>query len=224
MPLTLRLANVSVVVIATSNNPRLLNPDFLVRNHIVPADWEPADTFVTPPLAQVRYRNGVIIVLEETRLQVQARQPEALPWAQALPEVVCKFLAVLQHVEYHAVGFNFTFTTGDGPEGRAAEEAVISALMTDGAWRAAFGGISAVKIELQYKNRLPHITIKTGTNEIPAPEGPRVQGFGATANVHHPFAPEQNEQRANYIRQIRLQHDTVLEAIEQLPFIRGPVQ
>lgn len=224
MPLVLRLANASVVVIATSNNPRLLNPDFLVRNDIVPADWEAVDTLVTPPLAQVRYGNGVAIVLEERRLQVQASKPEELPWDQRLPDVVCRFLAVLEHVSYEAVGFNFAFTTDGGPEGSAAEEALIDAMMRNGAWCDAFGGISGINIELQYKNRLPRITIKTGANEIMTPEGPRVQGFGALANVHHPFGAEQIEERTSFICQLRAQHDAVLEAITQLPFIRGTVQ
>jgi hypothetical protein len=57
----LEIVNASVIVLSEGNNPRLLNPDFLERNRIVPAEWKVRDVVVTPPFAQVNGRNTNLV-------------------------------------------------------------------------------------------------------------------------------------------------------------------
>jgi hypothetical protein len=57
----LEIVNASVVVLPEGNNPRLLNPDFLERNRIVPTEWKIYDVVVTPPFAQVNGRNTNLV-------------------------------------------------------------------------------------------------------------------------------------------------------------------
>jgi len=58
--MTLSMLQASVVVTAESHNPTILHPHFLKTQGIVPPDFEPAESPVcTPPLAIVKYRNGL---------------------------------------------------------------------------------------------------------------------------------------------------------------------
>ena len=63
------LENVAVVILSDGNNPRILNPDFLDRNAIVPPNWKADNVLVTPPFAQVFYPEGVQIFIDENKLQ-----------------------------------------------------------------------------------------------------------------------------------------------------------
>jgi len=60
-----RIREFSVVIAAQNHNPTILNPDFLIRNEIVGADWKLAQAPVcVEPFAQVQYTNGVSVLSE----------------------------------------------------------------------------------------------------------------------------------------------------------------
>jgi hypothetical protein len=82
--LPVKIQNAAIVVLSASNNPRLLNGDFLKRHQIVPEEWVVTDTLVTPPVAQVTFENGLQVLVEENRLHFQANRPEDFPWAEEL--------------------------------------------------------------------------------------------------------------------------------------------
>ena len=84
---SLVLTKVSVVVRSQGNNPRILNPDFLTSNGIVPSGWKPVDVTVLQPLAWVRYTNGVQINLETENVQFTANAPSECDWAEDLPRM-----------------------------------------------------------------------------------------------------------------------------------------
>jgi hypothetical protein len=59
----------AIVVVAKNHNPTILNPDFLIRNAIVPEDWETSDNPVcTDPVAQVAFTSGVTITAEFNKI------------------------------------------------------------------------------------------------------------------------------------------------------------
>ena len=110
----------SVVVLSDSNNPRLLNPDFLETNGIVPKDWsqdsENTKVIVTPPFSLIEYANGIRVQMEENNVQFVATKPAEIDWDTALPALASSFLDVLRHVQYRAVGLNYVISC-DEPEG-----------------------------------------------------------------------------------------------------------
>ena len=100
----------SVVVVANDHNPTILNPDFLERQGIVQEGWGwkvmgPAIT--TPPFATVSYDSGVTVSVESHRLQVIDSSAPGGPQSSKVVDIARRYVEVLPHVRYSAVGINF---------------------------------------------------------------------------------------------------------------------
>ncbi len=100
----------SIVVVASDCNPTILNPDFLAKNRIVPDDWGwkvSGPPITTPPFAMVSYDSGVSVSVEPNKFQVVDKLTDRTPDASRIPEVAHRYVEVLPHVRYTAVGHNF---------------------------------------------------------------------------------------------------------------------
>ena len=98
----------SVVVIAENNNPTILNPDFLIRNDIVPADWkvdQGKPIFSTPALSRFEYELGVSFQMDPERLIVRDSIPDGDIFP--VPEIMINYMKAVPHVKYHSLGLNY---------------------------------------------------------------------------------------------------------------------
>ena len=100
---TLDIQELAAVVVARNHNPTILNPDFLKYNNIVPANWELAESpLCTPPVAQVKYTNGISIVAQKIDQQ-QVRKVARLSRLELTDNEVQEFTgqleAILEYVE-----------------------------------------------------------------------------------------------------------------------------
>ncbi len=94
------LVELSVVLVATSNNPSIINPDFLVDNHIIDDDRQLQESPVTTPVfAQVVYEGGLTVRADPERVMfVQSASGTSLNsiicpkmaegYARAVPHVI----------------------------------------------------------------------------------------------------------------------------------------
>lgn len=104
-----KLVQFSVVVVGKVHNPSILNPDFLAIRDIVPSDWQwdlAEGNFTIPPLAVVRYKQGVAVTVEPQKLQVVDTEP-ADPGQSKASEIAARYVKTLPHVRYAAVGHNY---------------------------------------------------------------------------------------------------------------------
>ena len=101
----------SIVVVAREHNPTLLNPDFLERNGIVPAEWgwevDRDALLTTPPYSRVRYTSGVLIESESQRFKAAIQNPGEYPLEHPVADIVREYVKVIKHVAYTAIGINF---------------------------------------------------------------------------------------------------------------------
>lgn len=208
--------HVNVVVLAESNNPRLLNRDFLQRNKIVPENWTATNVIVTPPFATVPYEQGLTISVEETKLQFAVDATRLLSWDELLPGVVIRYLEVLPHVAYRAVGLNYTLISDD-PFGEAAENILITSMLKSGDWLNFYGGITGVNLDLQYRKAQPYLSLRIAVRERVGGERAVLEGFMVVANYHHDFTPRDVETRAAFIRQLSAKNKELQALIKQLP-------
>lgn len=101
------LVELSIVVVANSNNPTILNPDFLRNNDIVGNNYEPqGDPICTPAFSQVALTNGVTItsapdrvIFNQTGLTLNGDNIES-------PEIAKRYLECIKYVPYNALGIN----------------------------------------------------------------------------------------------------------------------
>jgi len=208
----LKLAKVSVVVLSEGNNPRLLNPDFLERNGIVPADWPVKDVLVTPPLAQVTYENGVQFLVEIGKLQFQVNKPEAVVWQKKLPDMATSYLDLLPYATYRAAGVNFIFNAAHYPDQPYIR------LLKEGQWLTSAGGLTGAAVELQYQRELPYMTVRVGVQDSDDADPDSHGKLVFTVNFHHAFNPDDSGGRAAFIGSIGSLKTRFLEYAQTLPF------
>lgn len=102
----LELTQFSIVIITRNNNPSMLNPDFLKINQIVSQDWEiSSPIFTTEEISQVTYENKINIQVQTDRLIFNEAINEN-NYQGLTPNIATKYLDVLPHVNYYALGIN----------------------------------------------------------------------------------------------------------------------
>lgn len=212
------LLNAAIVVLSDGNNPRLLNPDFLDRNEIVPKGWEAKNVLVTPPFAQIIYINGLQVFVEENKLQFVCSQPGAFDWMAELPKIAIAYLTVLPHVSYRAVGHNFTFKD-EGLTGHEAASRLTSEMLKEGPWLSLHAGITGTVVELQYRSSPQQMNVKIGMGEEAAGGNGKKKpsGIMLSVNFHCDFQPDQKEERNAFINSIKTRHGESLEFFKVLP-------
>lgn len=214
--LELELLKTDIVILSKSNNPRLLNHDFLERNAIIPKDWNTSNVLVTPPLALIQYENGVSIQVEEQKLQFSCVKPNEFDWISELPNIAINYLDVLLHVSYKNVGINFTLISKQ-PTGRDAEDQLIEKLINSGPWLQYCEGITGVVIEYQFRKTQPWFNLRVGVRETLSSEGSKLEGFIFTANIHKDFTSNDITSRREYLINVEEQYNQLLKLINLLP-------
>jgi hypothetical protein len=108
--MSLEAKSVALVVTATVHNPSILNPDFLLQNGIVSQDWGTATDFVSiPSFSTLKYPNrGIQLTCQEERLQFEKQLSSDRNFAD-LVDCASKYVNVLPHVPYRALGINCDF-------------------------------------------------------------------------------------------------------------------
>ena len=206
---SLEITNVSIAVLSEGSNPRLLNPDFLARNGIV-EEWEVKDVIVTPPFARVLYENGVSIIVEETKIQFQANNPDQVSWRSELSRMANAYLSVLPHVDYTSAGLNFTVAWVMPSE---VNKQLVSKMLREGPWLKFDGGITGASLELHYRSSQPYLNLKVGTGLLQKGDK-RENAFLFVGNFHHDFSSPQRDERKEFISSLNKRQSELFNLIE----------
>lgn len=103
----IELTHFSVVVLAQTHNPTILNPDFLKNTGIIAGEYRIKNSICTPPVAQVVYEEGISVIAEFEKIQFIDDLSERLPSESPIPQIAVKYINTLPYVKYTAAGINF---------------------------------------------------------------------------------------------------------------------
>ena len=185
----------SVVLAATSNNPSILNPDFLFHNGIVDASCEVKDPRIsTPAFSQVVFQNGLTVKADPDRVIFEQRGTRLGIEEIVCPDIAIRYLEKVPHVPYRAVGINPKARRPS--EGKAADR-VADALIDQGAWLSFKDCTPEIQLKAiyRYTNRTIIMDI-AGTERMEQGEK-QISGLLFEANIHRDI------QAANPIRRIQ---------------------
>jgi len=194
MDKNLEIKEFSIVVVAKNHNPTILNPDFLKINKIVPAEWQLArNPICVEPMSQVAFKNGITITAQLDRVifleTVQSNNQD-----MTVPMIARKYIEILPHVEYTAVGINpkghFMFE-GEGSN----REYLVKTLITPGPWREFGTAPASAEIKFIYtlEREFYFLTVKAA--EWKNPEGKSSPVIFFDANFHHGLIGENRTER-----------------------------
>lgn len=178
------LFNASLVVLAESNNPTILNPDFLRIQRVVPEEWGwelGGAPITTPPFSRVSYSSGYSITVEENKIQFSQDGASIDLSDSRLTEIATKYLEVLPHVQYRAIGTNFRVASKEGNP----EEFLIEKFIKPGRWNSGDHHLSAAAVKLVYQHDEARLTISLdpGTSTSPKEANPS-KAIICHANIH----------------------------------------
>ncbi|MGH8608488.1 MAG: hypothetical protein ACREX9_14065 [Gammaproteobacteria bacterium] len=176
----------SVVVVANDHNPTILNPDFLGRQGVIQEGWGwkvvgPAIT--TPPFATVSYDSGVTVSIESHRLQVIDSSAPGSPQSSKAVNITQKYVEVLPHVRYSAVGINFRSIV----EHADANAFLKARFLKSGVWDSEAHPLQTVGLKLVYPLDGGRVTLSLNGGTVTQPlekEIKQLSGILIHANFH----------------------------------------
>ena len=208
----LELVELSVVLVADSNNPSIVNPDFLKYNGIVDAGYEVQEFPIsTPAFSQVAYKNGVTVTSDPARVLIQ--QTRELTKANVVsPEIAKRYLQCVPHVPYRAIGINpkgFRRILGQGPN-------VIANMLRDkGSWMSLQDVNPDVQLKAIYRYHGRVISLDViGTQRTENDQ--KVPGVMFQANVHRDLAETNVPSRIQSLQSVLDSWESDLEDFRNL--------
>lgn len=197
----LKLLNLSVVVVAEHHNPTILNADFLARNEIVPDAWGwtlGEDCFSTPPLSQIKYKNGIALLCEQSKLQVVDGREDVDPDTSQVDDIAIKYLRTLPHVHYTGLGVNFKAMIPCEQPRRVLMERFLK----EGIWSEPSQDLEDMGLRLDYKIDHGRMRISLDAGEVrSATEKDGLTSIVTGANFHHDLVGDARvDQIENFVK------------------------
>ena len=178
------IRELSIVLLAENHNPTILNPDFLKYNEIVPFDWELAESPVcVDSIAQVFYKNDIRIIAQFDRLNFTENISSKLLEDIDVPNVSSKYIEVLPHVNYRAIGIN--------PRGHVvvqnqheADIFVLNKLVSKGPWTKFKNTIPKATVQFNYPLDFGFLILKVEDTILSLPNEEKVPAIVFSGNFH----------------------------------------
>ena len=189
----IKLIELSVVLVANSNNPSIINPDFLRYNKIVDDSYEVQDSPIsTPAFSQVAFKNGITIVSDPAR--VMLTQAGTLNREHVLlPEIARRYLGCVPHVPYHAIGIN--------PKGIVSGQApnpILNMVRDNGSWMSFMDVIPEGQLKAIYRYTERTIFLDIAVADV-AENNKTTSGILFQANIHRELTETDAESRIKHL-------------------------
>lgn len=105
-----KVNDTSVVMLAQAHNPAIITPDFLRKNSIAEESWEldeHAPLISTPGASLISFKNGAQWQVLPDRCVIMEKMDNEFENSYLVKECAEKYVAVLKHIPYTAVGINW---------------------------------------------------------------------------------------------------------------------
>ena len=189
-----RLSGISVVLVANSNNPTILNQDFLYHNGIVPKDWtleKNMPPVMTPAVSQITFENGFKVIAELNRILFEQFTVPLKEEDIVCADIAKRYLRTVPHVPYTAVGINLH---GYRTYQKQASETVSDLLIKKGGWMNFREAAPSFQVKAVYGYEDKTITLDIAENFIKEKDAKEVPAVVFNANIHRDISDETNQQ------------------------------
>lgn len=182
------LVEFSVVIVAQSHNPSILNADFLHHNGIVGEHWKPLEDCLTSPmLSRVAFNDGLVVQADPLRVTFEqsgdALAADALMCAPAARD----YLKTVPHVRYIAIGMNAKYVLRNLSLHRVSET-----LKSSGSWTTFQSVVPKFELKAIYEMRDKRVTL--GVQEHSDKAEPIAT---CSANIHREIDEPNQQKRLN---------------------------
>lgn len=194
------IVEISVVLVATSNNPSILNPDFLRYNNIVDESWKVQEPhFSSPAYSQVTFGSGLTVKADPERVIFEQRADKLATEDIVSPKIAFRYVKNVPHVPYRAIGINpKAFVLSKGNSAHKVEDA----LMDKGAWMSFKDLTPQVQLKFLYRYSERTITFDVAEASKEGTIGGNSHGFVYLGNFHRDIRDTKQKERLRKLSQI----------------------
>ena len=194
----IKLIELSVVLVANSNNPSIINPDFLRYNKIVDDSYEVQDSPIsTPAFSQVMFKNGITVTSAPDRV-IFAHAGTLNRDDIVSPGVTKRYLECVPHVPYRAIGIN---PKGFQSAPRKEPIPVVNMLRDKGSWASFEDVTPEVQLKAIYRYSERIISLDIARADI-TENGKKTSGTLYQANIHRELTETNTEFRINRLSSV----------------------
>jgi len=186
------LSGFSVVIVANSNNPTLLNQDFLYYNGIVPNDWpldEDIRPVITPAVSKIVFRNGFRVTAELNRILFEQLADSLKQEDIVCADVAKRYLRTIPHVPYTSIGINL-----HGYRIEQASETVSDLLIKNGGWMNFKEATPVFQVKSLYQYDGKTVTLDIAEDFVTETGTAKTRPIVFNANIHRDISDETNQQ------------------------------
>lgn len=197
-----KIVGFSVVLVANSNNPSIMNPDFLRYNGIVDVNRQiQGDPITIPGFSQVKFEGGLTVQAEPNRVIFEQVGDPLATEDDVCPKMASDYLQKVPHVSYSAVGINPKgYRTSDAE----APERISTALLDKGEWMT-FKNVCPdiyLKTIYRYENEKRMIVLDIAELKNQGESGVEIPGILFQANIHHDISATNQQTRIAMVSKI----------------------
>jgi hypothetical protein len=195
-----KVFNTAIIVVGDQHNPSILHPYFLEKQEILPPDWEVTGDFIcTPPFSRIAFTNGVVFLVESTRLQISDDMPPGDLKDGKIHEVARKYITTLPHVKYTAVGINISMII-EHPD---ADELIMNQFLRSGVWNEGVRKPIAFSTRLVYQVDEAKLRLSISSGKVTqVGQGDETSGILLKANYHTDLLEETMDSNLKKIDEI----------------------
>lgn len=178
----LALVEISVVLLASPTDPSILNPDFLRHNEIIDKTLElKAPAISTPMFSRIEFDEEIVVSAEPNRFVFEQKVSHLEEGDIAVLDIVNRFLGVVVHPNYSAIGIN---PKAIRTSGRSEKFEIANALIEGGAWMAFKDVVPEVQLKAVYNFEKRRISLDVSGIRLEDENGSIHQGLLYQANIH----------------------------------------
>lgn len=196
------LTAMSVVLVADSNNPTIINPDFLASNGILVEDLQLREPPITTPVfSQVIYQGGISIKAEPNRVIFeQVATGNALETGDIVsPQMAERYLEKVPHVPYSAIGIN---PKGIRYMADGKKEKLSLGLVNGGDWTSFRDLMPEIQLKAIYQYEKRQINLDIAEAKRQDTHNTEVFGLAFLANIHREIEQTPQKQRISELKSI----------------------
>jgi hypothetical protein len=199
---------IAIVIAVKTQNPAILNEDFLKYSGIIPQDWKLAQApTYTDRVAQVLFENGFSMAVQPDRvmfLEVLGENKQLDEIAAA--SVAIKYVDTLKLAEYQAVGINCRGYVSYATEPDGANKFITQQLLAPSTWQnyADTPAQASVNLVYDFPTKKLSLSINEATLQFPNQDPTPVVLFAGNFN-HDMTAANVNEtapERVPHVKKI----------------------
>jgi hypothetical protein len=137
MSQSIDVQELAIVLVAPNHRPTMLNLEFLQCGNIIPDDWNVIRPPVNnPQAAQIVFQNGVNLSAQGSQISFVEPIATKTPQEILIPQIARKYVEVLPHAGYQAIGINLRgFVSFSAQDADASRQFLTQELLAPGGWQ-----------------------------------------------------------------------------------------